>query len=371
MRILIDGRPLQERRPAGVSIYATEMTRELVASGAHRYSVFGNASSGIPFQVPGADVRFSRYPNKLLNAAFVATGRPRMERLAGDADALWLPNLNFAPTSLPTVVTVHDLSFMRYPRFFGPRQRLWHAAVRPRELLARAAAIVAVSRHSKSDIMDAFGIAGERIHVISPGISPAFSPSAADDAPRVRQAYGLPERYVLSLATLEPRKNFPGLIAGFSRLDTDAALVIAGASGWLYRDIFRAAASSPAADRIRFVGYVHEKDKPGLYAGAAAFVYPSFYEGFGMPAAEAMACGTPVVASNSSSLAEVVGDAGILVNPSNATEIAEGIDAALTMPRMFFSSGGIARAKKFSWPEAAEALELVFNAVVPSLSSTH
>jgi glycosyltransferase involved in cell wall biosynthesis len=365
MRILIDARPLMDDRRGGVGVYTERMVRALLDAPTHRYTLFTN-SFGRPMRPDGiparAEVRSSRLPNKALNAALALVEMPGMERLARtDADAVWLPNLNFAAARAPMVVTVHDLSFERHPEFFSAKQRLWHAMVRPRDLLRRAAAITAVSEHTKSDIIATYGVDPGKIHVVAPGVGREYSPAARADLPRIRGKYALPERYLLALGTIEPRKNAVGLIKAFERMKTDADLVFAGGNGWLNSGIFKQAAASPLRDRIRFIGYVPEEDKPPLYAGAAAFAYPSFYEGFGLPVAEAMACGTPVVASTATSLAETVGDAGILVNPRDANDIALGLEAALE-PSMaaVLSARGIVRAGRFDWNASARKLEALF-----------
>ncbi len=370
MRVTIDIRPLLEPRRSGIPTFTAELVAALCRRGAHRYTLFANAwNAALPSDIPPASDavrrRVTRYPNKLLNASVALFGRPRIETLAGDTDAVYLPNLNFAATAKPSVVTVHDLSFERYPRFFSAKQRLWHALVRPRRLLERAAAITAVSAHTKADLIETYGIPEERIHVVHPGVNARFAPQSAESVAGIRKKYDLPERFFLSLGTLEPRKNVEAAIAAFDHVPGDAAIVIAGGKGWLYDRIFRRAAESPKRDRIRFIGYVDDADKPAMYAAAAALVYPSFYEGFGMQPLEAMACGTPVVAGQTASLGEVVGDAGLLVNPERVEEIADAMQAVLDEPALAAAlrERGLERAKRFSWDESAEKMEKIFSSL--------
>jgi len=365
MRIAVDIRPLLERNRAGVSLYTLNLVRELAKKGAHEYALFCN-SSRLPFPADaptGQSVsqHFSRYPNRLLNASFAFLGWPKLERLVGGADLVYLPNLNFIATAKPFVVTVHDLSFVRYPKFFSAKQRLWHQLVNPERMIKKAAAVVAVSQHTKEDIMESFGVSEERIHVVPPAVSNEYYCRPAQERAAVRDKYGLPAKYILFLGTLEPRKNVIGLIEAFSQLDTDAELVIAGGQGWLFRKIFAAAERSTKRDRIKFIGYVDEADKPALYSAASVFAYPSFYEGFGMPVLEAMACGVPVVASHTTSLGEVVADAGLLVNPANSEEIAFALKSLDNQQlRHRLHQGGIWRAQKFTWQNSAEKLERMF-----------
>lgn len=366
MRVAIDIRPLLEEKRGGVSIYAAETARVLAARGGHEYVLFSNGRKRVPADVPpessGVKHRFFRYPNRLFNASLAFLGTPTVERLTGEVDAVWLPNLNFVATKKPLAVTVHDLSFVRHPKFFSAKQRLWHRLVDARGTLRRADAVIAVSEHTKADVAETFGIDPGRIHVVHPAAGHEFRPQSPADVARVRAAYGLPEHFFLFLGALEPRKNITGIIDAFSRVSGDAHLVIAGGNGWLYEDIYRRAKSSPKADRIRFIGYVAEGDKPALYGAALGLIYPSFYEGFGMPPLEAMAVGTPVVASHVSSLGEVVGDAGLLVDPYVTGEIAEAMTAIATddaLSRML-RERGLARAKKFTWEESADRLERIF-----------
>lgn len=368
MRIAIDIRPLLEPNRAGVPTYTAEMTRALAASGRHDYALFLNAArlavpADVPPMSPRLSHRFFSYPNLLLNGGFAFLRAPTIERLVGGIDAVYLPNLNFVATEKPAVVTVHDLSFVRYPRFFTPKQRLWHSLVGARRTLRRAAAIIAVSEHTKRDIIEIFGVPEDRVNVASPGIDPRYRPQSPEEIARVRSKHGLTAPFYLFLGSLEPRKNIEAIIAAHERSATDADLVIAGGKGWLYDGIFRRAAASKKRDRIRFLGYVADADKPGLYAAALALVYPSFYEGFGMPPAEAMAVGTPVVASRAASLSEVVADAGLLVDPYDHGELADAMDAIAREPALaaLLRERGLERAKRFSWDASAAVLERVFD----------
>ncbi|MEY4723542.1 MAG: hypothetical protein RLZZ324_1055 [Candidatus Parcubacteria bacterium] len=361
-RIAIDIRSLLEPQPGGVSTYARELTRALCARGEAEHVLFSNAWKGNTAPArdfdQAAERAFFSYPSRFLNAGF-RLGWPRLETLIGDFDALWMPNLNFMSTRKPYAVTVHDLSFMRHPRFFTAKQRAWHAAVGVRGLVRGAAQVIAVSEHTKSDVMEEFGVAPERVTVVTPAAAARYAPAPEDEIARVRAAHGLGTApYFLFLGAIEPRKNVRGLIEAYERCATDADLVIAGPRGWLCEDVFVRAARSPKRDRIRFLGAVAEADKPALYSGAIAFTYPSFYEGFGMPPLEAMACGTPVVTSRVSSLGEVVGDAGLLADPHDAQEIAAAMDAAANdrVLRTMLRERGLARARGFTWEKSAETL---------------
>jgi len=370
MRIAIDVRPMLETRRSGVANYTARILRALFArpTGPGRsYALFCNAGRRpLPEDLPPASTaierRFSRHPNRLLNASFGLLGRPLIEDLVGGADAVYMPNLNFAASRRPLVATVHDLSFERYPAFFSAKQRLWHRAIRPRRLLQQAATVIAVSEHTRTDIIETYGLDPERIRVINPGVGPEFRPASDHDKDLIRSKYGLPEVFFLFLGTLEPRKNVGGIIAAFEKISGNAWLAVAGGRGWLYREIFRQAGRSPAAGRIKFLDYVEEADKPALYSAATALVYPSFYEGFGIPPLEAMACGTPTIVSHASSLGEVVGDAGLLVDPYDVAEIADAMRTVLEEPalRTLLAERGLNRARRYTWDRSAELLDGVF-----------
>jgi glycosyltransferase involved in cell wall biosynthesis len=370
MRICLDIRPLLEPKRSGVAYYTANLLGALLARPAlagREYVLFLNsANRSRPEPLPDAPASVARsyhhLPNRLLNLSFALAGRPPIEELCGGADAVYLPNLNFCATRRPLIVTVHDLSFVHFPKFFSAKQRLWHAAVRPARLLHQAAAVVAVSEHTKTDVSRAYGIPPEKITVINPAAGPEYRPADAQIMASMRNKYGLPENFFLFLGTLEPRKNIGSVIAALERLPADAHLVIAGGRGWLYRQIFRRAEVSSAAARVHFLDYVADADKPALYSAALALVYPSFYEGFGMPPLEAMACGTPAIVSLASSLGEVVGDAGLLVNPDDVGEIASAMKSIMNEPRLRqeLSTAGRQRAARFTWAESARRLDALF-----------
>jgi len=222
---------------------------------------------------------------------------------------------------------------------------------------------LADSQATKQDLIELLGVPPEKIAVVYGGIEARFSPAAdpAGDA-MVRQKYGLEQPYMFTLGTLEPRKNYVRLMRAYHRLSQEAGsvppLIVAGGKGWLYEDIFAEVERLGLGERVRFLGYVQDTDLPALYRGAELFVFPSLYEGFGFPPLEAMACGCPVVCSNSSSLPEVVGDAAILVDPTDEEQIARALYAGLTEAtlRERLIERGLARAALFTWPAAARRL---------------
>jgi glycosyltransferase involved in cell wall biosynthesis len=224
----------------------------------------------------------------------------------------------------------------------------------------RADAIITVSESAKRDIVRLYGSQAERIHVVHEAAAPAFQP-IRDPAvlERVRRRYDLAERFILYVGTIEPRKNLPKLIEGFASRRKSGQLphqlVCAGPYGWLSRDIEDLIDRLQIEDAVRFTGYVPFDDLATLYSLAEMFVFPSLYEGFGLPVIEAMACGTPVVTSNGTSLPEVVADSAVLVDPEDVDSIAAGIQQMLSNPglRERLRRSGLERAKCFTWERAA------------------
>ena len=262
------------------------------------------------------------------------------------------------------VATVHDILPVLYPEFFARKARVYYQ--KALSLGARHLTnIIVSSEQTKADLMERFPVEPERIRVIYHGIGHQFrTVKDAGLLQQVRERYGLPERFILYVGTVEPRKNLVRLIRAFRRLRQRGlphALVIAGNRGWLCDDIFQEASKGEAAGNVLFTGHVAADDLPHLYGAAALFVYPSLYEGFGIPPLEAMASGIPVVCSNRSSLPEVVGDAALLIDPEDEQAIAAAIEQGVQDEglRARLRRKGLERASLFSWEKAArETLQL-------------
>ncbi len=260
-----------------------------------------------------------------------------------------------------TLVTVHDLSFMRYPECAPPGLVEYLNTVVPRSL-RRAGLILADSASTRQDIVDLLAMPAEKIVVVPAGVGPEYRP--IDDQgllDSVRRRYGLPQRFVLHVGTLEPRKNLARLIEAFAAIASQHAhscLVLVGGKGWLYDDIFARVQCLRLQDRVLFPGYVAEADLPAVYNLCTVFAYPSLYEGFGLPPLEAMACGVPVVCSNSSSLPEVVGNAALMVDPLDTDALAAALSRALGDEhlRQSLRRRGLEQARLFTWQAAGRRL---------------
>lgn len=291
---------------------------------------------------------------------------PALLRLYG-AD-LYHGVLNVMPlaASIPSVVTIHDLSPFLFPQTFRRVNRAylrWAVRVACRN----AAHLIAVSEFTKAEMMRWMHVPSERITVTYNGVNQRFAPPTPQALASFRQRAGLPERFILFVGTLEPRKNLPTLLEAYARIaaDTDAQLIIGGGKGWLYDSIFAKAEQLQLGQRVRFAGFIDDNDLPLWYAAASIFILPSLYEGFGIPLLESMACGTPVVTSSSSSLPEVVGDAGLIVPPTNVDAMAEALLRLLNHAalRDELRERGLVQARRFSWTTMAERTLDIYSSV--------
>ncbi len=256
----------------------------------------------------------------------------------------------------PVVITIHDLSFIRFPTLFRPANRLY-LTVLTRLSARHARRLIAVSAHTAAETTRLLGVPSERIDVVYHGVDPAFHPLPADEVAVFRQRRGLPERFVLCVGTLEPRKNQTRLVEAFARIhDGQVKLVLVGGKGWLYDELFTRVEALGLSKEIIFPGYVMNDELPLWYNAATILAYPSLYEGFGMPVLEAQACGTPVLTSNVSSLPEAAGDAASMVDPYDVEALAAELDRLLTDKplRHELRKRGLAHASQFTWTLMAQ-----------------
>lgn len=354
----------------GVPVFTEEIIRALAVRRDHEYIVWQNAwqrldLGGMP---PEVAHRQTRIPNKIVNPLMMCSGRPRIDTLAGEADVFFLPNLNFIarPKRGKMVVTVHDLSFLRAPHFFSVKQQLWHAAVRVGALLQSVDHIVTVSEHTKDDVLELFpAISSDRVTVIGLGIEVPTISSETTHA--TQKKYHLTKPYILHVGTLEPRKNIVNLMRAFESVAQTSVLaqydlVLVGAKGWGAREIMHEHQKSSVRERIHIVGSVPEKDKHVIMAGAHLFVYPSWYEGFGIPPLEAAAHGVPVIASGVTSMPEVLGDAAFFVNPWDVVGMGQAMVAMMSDDtlRARYATKGKERAAHYRWEYVASRLVKVF-----------
>lgn len=359
MIIGIDGRPANQKNRVGIGNYCNELLRAMVPMGngiSFRIYLDQPPIEGFAISPDQADIR-------VIPPCRLWTQRALARELKRETPGVFLSTGMQIPigSSCPKVATVHDLAFFAFGRHFTWSFRL-SARLQAKFLLRRACHLFAVSESTKRDLMGILGLDSDTITVVHEGASPQYrEPVKQEDLQRVRKTYQLPERFVLYVGTLQPRKNIVRLIQAFSELRQKHPglphhLVIAGGKGWLYEKTFEAAERSPARDHIQFLDFVPAEDLPALMVEADLLALVSLWEGFGLPVVEAMACGTAVVTSNCSSLPEVAGDAAILVDPQDTAAIGNALEEVLLDEglRKTLEAKGRVQSARFTWERTAE-----------------
>lgn len=326
-----------------------------------------------PFQRPGLRYIADRIDTVLdwpLSTIADVVMRSRLTRVLQGIDVFHASDVLFwAQPGALNVSTIHDLTTVLFPELHTAGNRELHLQ-KLRFVQEHTDIIIAVSECTKRDIVKHLGIAPERVRVVYNGVSSDFHP-IEDQAymRRVLAVYGLsPKSYILHVGTIEPRKNLMRLVQAYKcLLDTlptlTLKLVFVGGAGWHFEELFKLVETLQLKEQVVFVGSVPAEALPVLYNGASLFVYPSLYEGFGLPPLEAMACGVPVITSNNSSLPEVVGDAGVMVPPTDVAALAEAMAVLLRDPErcQTLREAGLTRAAQFSWKRTARELLEIYN----------
>ena len=350
-------------QPTGTELYSRHLIEALLDHAPERYSfrLYFNQRPAISHQLSAVSGQQSTF--KVMPFPRLWTHvRLSTEMVLHSPDLLFVP-AHVLPIVHPrrSVVTVHDLGYLYFPEAHPPRQR-WYLGTTTRWHTRAAAQLLADSAATKRDLIEEYHAPSDRITVAHPGLDPTTR--RVDDPAeiaRVKAKYHIDGDYLLYLGTIQPRKNLARLITAFLQLPTsNFQLLIAGKRGW-YAD----ALLKQANDRVHFVGYVDATDKNALLSGATAFVFPSLYEGFGFPVLEAMACGVPVLCSNTSSLPEVAGDAALLVNPLEVEDITRGLHEIMTKVdlRSQLIERGYRQAQQFTWQACAEVVLRVFEEI--------
>lgn len=273
--------------------------------------------------------------------------------------------VNVVPRGLPcpSVVTVHDLAFLRYPETV-PVNRYRYLSAELRSSVKRAARVIAVSETTKQDLIDLLGVDPAKIRVIPLGVDGRFRPLSDGELAAFRDRHAIRRPFVLAVGNLEPRKNLPRLLDAFAAVSKvlEYDLVLIGAEGWLTGELSETLTRLRLGDRVQMTGFVDDRELPGWYSAADLFVMPSIYEGFGLPVIEAMACGTPVIASSAASLPEVTNGAAVLIDPFRTDALARAMMllARDRAAKKSFRQQGIARAATFTWNKTAELTVQVY-----------
>lgn len=365
-------------RSAGVSTYCLRLLEQLgqlaltpaELSATPHFTAFVHAPT---LHLPGVQLQQTRLPvqQPLVRILWEQSRLPQALHQQQADLVHGLVNVLPLMTKIPGIVTVHDLSFLRLPDKFQ-RAKRWYLTQLCRASVAKARHVIAVSRQTADDLCHFWGIEAGKISVIHNGVGAEFTPGDEAAVAAFRQARGLPERFFLYLGTLEPRKNLPLLLRAFARWRAETTaeqravkLVIAGAKGWFYEQIFALVNELHLADAVLFPGFVPVAELPDWYRAAELFIYPSLFEGFGLPVLEAMACGVPVICSDTGSLVEVVGESA-LVFPAHEEAALVALlhrfvgDAALGQE---LRQAGLTRAQQFSWHRTARATYEVYCAL--------
>ncbi len=359
----------------GIGRYTRELLRAMARADLENgYRLF-YASRTVPHPLPPLPANFhiTRLPFHDIWLARVwqrAQAPLPADWITGPIDLFHSPDFTLPPVrrGTRTLLTVHDLSFVRDPDSAAPGLRGYLEVVVPRSV-ARADHILADSAATREDLIELYKTPPSKVSVLYCGIDAAFRPMKdAQTLAAVRARYGLGSApFILAVSTLQPRKNYVRLIQAFARLPTqETNLVIAGGKGWLFETIFSEVERLRLRQRVIFPGFVADGDLPALYSAARLLAYPSLYEGFGLPMLEAMACGTPVVASTASCLPEVAGDAALLVSPTDVEALAAALDRVLSDEalRADLIAKGYSRVGQFSWGKSARQLLGVYHKLV-------
>jgi glycosyltransferase involved in cell wall biosynthesis len=352
--------PVGGYRQAGISRYIDQLLRHLLPLAPDdRWTVYAPAGVRRLLDPPAnTRIRESRLPttNPLVRIVWEQCVAPVV--MLRDLPAAVFCPLNVVPLLIrrPAVVTVHDLAFLRFPEQ-AQLVKLHYRRLLTRASVHRAAHVLTVSEFTRREVIELLGVAPEKVTVTLVGRDEQLGPLPPATVERFRQAQGLPERFLLFLSTLEPRKNLQTLLRAYAQVRDalDMPLIVVGGKGWMYEPIFRLVDELDLRPHIHFAGFVPREDLGLWYNAATVFVYPSLYEGFGAPPLEALRCGTPVITSNVASIPEVVGDAAVTVDPTNVEALAAALVRVVADPALQeeLRRRGPLRAAQFSWERTA------------------
>ncbi|TSC51944.1 MAG: group 1 glycosyl transferase [Parcubacteria group bacterium LiPW_41] len=378
MNILIDARLLTRGHISGIEDYARGVINEMLSNHTeHNYAFFWSGIKKVDFpkewRLPNVSVINWVVPNRMLDIFIRVFEWPKIDAI-WPADIIWSPHFFLLPKpkSAKRIITFHDLSPEHFPNLYPFRKRVWHWQQNYRAQMNQADHLIAVSEFTKKDIVTTFGISEKKVTAIHSGINPFFKHiEKTDSGLRLFQnANNLTRPYFLFVGTLEPRKNISGIIRAFSLFKEkegckDFELIIVGKKGWLFNSIFNEAKQSPFSSDIRFWGEVSYDELRYLYNGAFGFLWPSLFEGFGHPPLEAQACGVPVIASNRSSLPEVLQDSALLTSPQNIEEIVVAMEELVlhNEVREALIARGYENIKRFSWRATSDSLIKVIESI--------
>lgn len=370
MIIAIDLRALSSGNHSGVEIYIDCLIRNILSTdNSNRYIFF---FSGIKLNnnhlIDNLKKRYKnitlvhvKYPNKFLNLALSKFRYPKLDRLIYKKsglrpDIFFVPDIRPAPVSkkCKKIITVHDLAYKHFPAFFSLKSKIWYKLINPAREIKEASHLISISGYTKQDLCETYKVPGNKSTIIHQGIDEDFGKELEQKyLDNIENKYELPEKYFLYFATLEPRKNLNNLLKAFTvfnKNNSEYHLVICGTEN---KKIFQSV-QIPTLNKIKTTGFVPEEDKAGIFKLASAFIYPSIFEGFGLPLLEAMKCNTPIITSNTSAMPEVVADSALLIDPGSPDSIKEAMEKIiLDDVKQSLINKMEEHIKNFSWSKTA------------------
>lgn len=369
MKIVFDAGPLYSQK-TGIGHYTYNLIKEISTQNIDNEIILFSRRSykkskkkqidDINLTGTNIDYVFQPLPNRIYRATRKIFGFPHMETFTGQVDIAHGTNFLPLPSGRSkTVVTIHDCSFMVFPEY-ASKDTLRVLTKKIPRIIHEVDVILTDSNHARKEVIEIFDAPENKVNVVYAAASEIYRPLEQFNKNDIQNAFSKGFPYILYVGTIEPRKNISCLIKAFNLYKKNTGdpikLVISGRLGWLYEDITTEVERSKFKNDIIFSGYVSNDDMPKLYNGAELFVYPSFYEGFGMPPLEAMQCGVPVITSNCSALPEVVGEAAILIDPEDYVNLATQIEKVLCSSKLrkVMVENGLKQANKFSWAKSAK-----------------
>ncbi len=380
MIIAVDLRALTSNAISGVEVYTINLLNNLLKKDTkNTYVLYVNSFKNSEqifshFKNKNYIKVQTRIPNKIFNLGLSIFRYPKLDNIIKKKtgltpDIFFIPDLRPAPVTKKTkkIITIHDLSFIHFPQFFSLKTRLWYIYIRPKKEIHEATKLIAVSKYTATDLNKTFKTKPDKITVIYEGANDDLCAGVtAEFTQKVSLKFNLPKKYFLFFATLEPRKNLANLVKAFQhykKSESGHKLVVCGT---MNQNIFNKMVLPRDMDII-YTGFVSEEEKPVLYKKAAALIYPSYFEGFGLPIVEAMKCDTPVITSNISSMPEISGDAALLINPDNYIEISDAMQKIVQPDqRARLIKAMSNRNNLFDWKICSKKTLRLFEAIFPS-----
>ncbi|MCD4705281.1 glycosyltransferase family 4 protein [bacterium] len=372
LKIAVDISPLKQENLSGVGRYLQEvLSRLLILDQDNEYFLisFGRKNKDIKVDLSKfKNVHFIHHniPSKLVFLTSFLFSWPRIK-----VDIFWLANFNIYNLVSKTklITTIHDLSFRKYPQFFNFKRRLWHFLVRPLKTIRKSYKLITVSKNTALDLQNQYNISRDKIIVSSLGISSRYKVINDEvKLEKIKLKYNLADNFILFLGTREPRKNLLAILKAFQKIEKDRLeLVIVGGRGWkeIFWKKYYQTLNDDLKKRIKILNYISEKDLSSLYNLAKVFVWPSFYEGFGLPVCEALACNCPVITSNNSSLPELVQNNALLIDAFNVNDLYQALGQLLDDEELysFYKNKKFNQEYYYNWNEAAEKLLKLFKKI--------